>query len=198
MAVMLQENSTSKTSRSTRRSALARAGQRDSEVRHRDRRTCRIGSTRSARRDGDQMLNQLLADTITHPRHVQEAPLAGLRPHLLPAPSALRQALRGAGRDWRTRSPSASSFWAASRSPWAATSPSSPRFPRPPRGREEVPVQISRLLEAHKIIMQDATTSPKPPTRPATTAPTTWSSPTFCGPMNCSPGSSASTWSRCR
>jgi starvation-inducible DNA-binding protein len=25
----------------------------------------------------------------------------------------------------------------------------------PPRGREEVPVQISRLLEAHKIIMQD-------------------------------------------
>jgi starvation-inducible DNA-binding protein len=25
---------------------------------------------------------------------------------------------------------------------------------RPPRGREEVPVQISRLLEAHKLIMQ--------------------------------------------
>src|SRR5882757_2117253 len=28
------------------------------------------------------------------------------------------------------------------------------RIPRPPRGREEVPVQISRLLEAHKIIMK--------------------------------------------
>jgi starvation-inducible DNA-binding protein len=28
-------------------------------------------------------------------------------------------------------------------------------IPRPPRGREEVPVQISRLLEAHKIIMQE-------------------------------------------
>jgi starvation-inducible DNA-binding protein len=28
------------------------------------------------------------------------------------------------------------------------------RIPRPPRGREEVPVQISRLLEAHKIIIQ--------------------------------------------
>jgi starvation-inducible DNA-binding protein len=28
------------------------------------------------------------------------------------------------------------------------------RIPRPPRGREEVPVQISRLLEAHKLIMQ--------------------------------------------
>jgi starvation-inducible DNA-binding protein len=26
---------------------------------------------------------------------------------------------------------------------------------RPPRGREEVPVQISRLLEAHKLIMQE-------------------------------------------
>jgi starvation-inducible DNA-binding protein len=28
------------------------------------------------------------------------------------------------------------------------------RIARPPRGREEVPVQISRLLEAHKIIIQ--------------------------------------------
>src|SRR5436309_13861120 len=27
------------------------------------------------------------------------------------------------------------------------------RVPRPPRGREEVPVQISRLLEAHEIIL---------------------------------------------
>ena len=28
-------------------------------------------------------------------------------------------------------------------------------IPAPPRGREEVPVQISRLLEAHKIIMKE-------------------------------------------
>ena len=28
------------------------------------------------------------------------------------------------------------------------------RIPRPPKGREEVPVQISRLLEAHKIILE--------------------------------------------
>jgi starvation-inducible DNA-binding protein len=28
------------------------------------------------------------------------------------------------------------------------------RIQRPPRGREEVPVQISRLLEAHKLIIQ--------------------------------------------
>jgi starvation-inducible DNA-binding protein len=29
------------------------------------------------------------------------------------------------------------------------------KIPAPPRGREELPVQISRLLEAHKTIMQD-------------------------------------------
>jgi starvation-inducible DNA-binding protein len=28
------------------------------------------------------------------------------------------------------------------------------RIPRPPRGREEVPVQIARLLEAHEIILK--------------------------------------------
>ncbi len=30
------------------------------------------------------------------------------------------------------------------------------RLERPPRGREEVPVQISRLLEAHRLIIEDA------------------------------------------
>lgn len=30
------------------------------------------------------------------------------------------------------------------------------RLERPPRGREEVPVQISRLLDAHKMILEDA------------------------------------------
>ena len=30
------------------------------------------------------------------------------------------------------------------------------RIPRPPRGREEVPVQISRLLEAHELILAHA------------------------------------------
>ncbi|GAC1655352.1 MAG: DNA starvation/stationary phase protection protein [Acidobacteriaceae bacterium] len=29
------------------------------------------------------------------------------------------------------------------------------RIPNPPRGKEEVPVQISRLLEAHKMIMEE-------------------------------------------
>jgi starvation-inducible DNA-binding protein len=31
-------------------------------------------------------------------------------------------------------------------------------IPRPPRGREEVPVQISRLLEAHEFILREART----------------------------------------
>lgn len=30
------------------------------------------------------------------------------------------------------------------------------QVPRPPRGREEVPVQISRLLEAHEIILKNS------------------------------------------
>jgi starvation-inducible DNA-binding protein len=29
------------------------------------------------------------------------------------------------------------------------------RIPRPPRGREEVPIQISRLLEAHEIVIRE-------------------------------------------
>jgi len=31
-------------------------------------------------------------------------------------------------------------------------------IPRPPRGREELPVQISRLLEAHEIVLKEART----------------------------------------
>jgi starvation-inducible DNA-binding protein len=30
------------------------------------------------------------------------------------------------------------------------------RIPRPPKGREEVPVQLSRLLEAHELILREA------------------------------------------
>src|SRR5579864_6057884 len=31
-------------------------------------------------------------------------------------------------------------------------------IPRPPKGREEVPVQISRLLDAHEIVLKEART----------------------------------------
>jgi starvation-inducible DNA-binding protein len=33
------------------------------------------------------------------------------------------------------------------------------RVPRPPKGREEVPVQISRLLEGHEIILIESRTA---------------------------------------
>src|SRR6202047_1055325 len=35
------------------------------------------------------------------------------------------------------------------------------RIPRPPRGREEVPVQLSRLLDAHEIVLREARTMAK-------------------------------------
>jgi starvation-inducible DNA-binding protein len=31
-------------------------------------------------------------------------------------------------------------------------------IPRPPKGREEVPVQISRLLHAHEVVLEEART----------------------------------------
>jgi starvation-inducible DNA-binding protein len=35
------------------------------------------------------------------------------------------------------------------------------RIPRPPRGREEVPVQLSRLLEAHELVLTQARAAAK-------------------------------------
>src|SRR5580693_5610939 len=32
------------------------------------------------------------------------------------------------------------------------------RIPRPPKGREEVPVQLSRLLDAHQVVLKEART----------------------------------------
>ena len=57
-------------------------------------------------------------------RAVQEASLARRGSHLLPAPSAVRQARRGAERDHRPRSPSGSRAWAASPSATRVTPPS--------------------------------------------------------------------------
>ena len=52
------------------------------------------------------------------------------------------------------------------------------QIPRPPRGREEVPVQISRLLEAHEILLVEARKWPGMPPRKETTARMTCSSAT--------------------
>src|SRR6195256_2975093 len=37
------------------------------------------------------------------------------------------------------------------------------RIPRPPKGREEVPVQLSRLLDAHQVIITHGGDLPEPP-----------------------------------
>ena len=47
------------------------------------------------------------------------------------------------------------------------------RIERPPRGREEVPVQLSRLLDAHQVIIREARTLARRATQLATTAPMT-------------------------
>ena len=48
------------------------------------------------------------------------------------------------------------------------------RIPRPPKGREEVPVQLSRLLDAHQIIITHCRELAERATSWATPAPTTW------------------------
>ena len=45
-------------------------------------------------------------------------------------------------------------------------------IPRPPKGREEAPVQISRLLHAHEIVLKEARTMARLAANTATTAPT--------------------------
>jgi starvation-inducible DNA-binding protein len=46
------------------------------------------------------------------------------------------------------------------------------KLERPPRGREEVPVQISRLLEAHEVILSQSHRAARQAAERATTAPT--------------------------
>jgi DNA-binding ferritin-like protein len=67
------------------------------------------------------------------------------------------------------------------------------RIQRPPPVKEEVPVQIGRLLEAHKIIIDDCHKIAKQADESGDAAPTTLPYRTFCARMNCRPGSSCST-----
>ena len=62
------------------------------------------------------------------------------------------------------------------------------RIPRPPKGREEVPVQLSRLLDAHESSSSNAVNSRSLPTNWATTALTTWWSAMCFVPANCKSG----------
>ena len=56
------------------------------------------------------------------------------------------------------------------------------KIERPPRGREEVPVQLSRLLDAHQIIIGQCRELAERADNWATTEPTTWRSATSCAP----------------
>ena len=64
---------------------------------------------------------------------------------------------------------------------------------RPPRGREDVPVQVSRLLEAHEHILIRSRAAARRADERATTAPTTSMSAISCAPTRCRCGSSRST-----
>ena len=72
------------------------------------------------------------------------------------------------------------------------------RIARPPRGREEVPVQLSRCSMHTKSLFETAVTSHPARRGWAMTEPTIWSSARSCAPTNCRRGSSASIWSICR
>ena len=68
------------------------------------------------------------------------------------------------------------------------------RIERPPRGREEIPVQLSRLLDAHQVIIRQCRSWLSVPTSSGTMGPMTWRSATCCAPTKCRPGSLASIW----
>lgn len=57
--------------------------------------------------------------------------------------------------NWLIPSLNGFNFWGVSVWRWRQTWPK-PQIDRPPRGREEVPVQLSRLVDAHQIIIGEA------------------------------------------
>jgi starvation-inducible DNA-binding protein len=72
------------------------------------------------------------------------------------------------------------------------------KIERPPRGREEAPVQLSRLLDAHQVIIRLARRWRGAPRSWAMTAPTISSSAKCSALMSCKSGSCTNTWSMCR
>ena len=68
------------------------------------------------------------------------------------------------------------------------------KIPAPPRGREEVPVQISRLLEAHKIIMEECHEIAEAADKVGDDGTNDLAVSTSSAPTSWSPGSSATIW----
>ena len=111
----------------------------------------------SARRQSGDHLNQLLADTITlrdlykkhhwqvsgptfYPLHLLFDRHAGQQSELVDAVAERVMTLGGVA------------------VAMAADVAEMTLIPRPPKGREEVPAQISRLLHAHEIVLEEART----------------------------------------
>src|ERR1700741_4804723 len=105
-------------------------------------------------------LNQLLADTMTlrdmyKKHHWQVAGHTFYQLHLLFDKHYEEQNELVDNIAERIQSPGAISL------AMAADVAETTIIPRPPRGREEVPVQISRLLEAHEMVLKEARTMAK-------------------------------------
>src|SRR4029077_800349 len=110
-----------------------------------------IALAESACREGVENLNQLLADTITlrdlyKKHHWQVAGHTFYQLHLLFDKHYGEQNELVDNIAERIQSLGAISL------AMAADVAETTIIPRPPRGREEVPVQISRLLEAHEVL----------------------------------------------
>jgi len=96
-------------------------------------------------------LNQLLADTITLRRLVQEAPLAGAGPTFCQLHLRFDKHYEQQNElvdEIAERIQLLGGVSIAMAHDVAATTP----IPRAPQGREELPVQISRLLHGHAIV----------------------------------------------
>ena len=112
--------------------------------------------------DSAENLNQLHADTITlrdmyKKHHWQVSGHTFYQLHLL-----FDKHITANRTNWSTPSPNAFSSWAESSIAMAHDVAETTMIPRPPRaGAEEVPVQISRLLEAHELILKEAHTIAK-------------------------------------
>ena len=116
-------------------------------------RTIPIGLSDQARQANVAAMNQILADTITlrdlyQKHHWQVAGPTFYQLHLLFDKHYAEQAELVDGIAERVQILGGISL------AMGADAAEDTRIPRPPRGREEVPVQISRLLEAHEQIIK--------------------------------------------
>ena len=119
-------------------------------------------------------LNQVLADTIMLRDLYKKHHWQVSGPTFYQLALAVRQALRRAERTGRPDRRADHDAGRREPWPWASDVAEMTLVPRPPKGREEAPMQISRLLHAHEIVLLEARSMARiRRPRPATTAPTT-------------------------